>query len=77
MSTTVMQTVEIERVEMSYRRVTVNVPSGLDLIRVDLGDALAALSDAVFTGIEREGIAVRVARSVSGWCAVESSQRTC
>ncbi|QKT11576.1 hypothetical protein [Rhodococcus sp. W8901] len=32
---------------------------GLDLARVDLGDALAALSDAGFTGVEREGITVR------------------
>lgn len=44
------QTVEIEWTEVSQHRATVNVPSGLDLDCVDLGDALAA---------EREGIVVR------------------
>ncbi|MGO4205544.1 hypothetical protein AB4Z09_28185 [Rhodococcus sp. TAF43] len=32
---------------------------GLDLECVELGDALAALSDAGFTGVERERIVVR------------------
>ncbi|WJJ14471.1 hypothetical protein P9990_25080 (plasmid) [Prescottella equi] len=36
-----------------------NVASGLDLDCADLGDGLAALSDVGFTGVEREGIAVR------------------
>ncbi|WP_064078150.1 hypothetical protein [Prescottella equi] len=60
MSTTRMQTVVIEWTEVSHHRTTVNVPSGLDLTCVDLGDALAALSDVGFTGVEREGIVVRV-----------------
>lgn len=34
---------------------TDSMSPGLDLARVDLGDALAALSDAGFTGVEREG----------------------
>lgn len=38
---------------------TDSMSPGLDLARVDLGDALAALSDAGFTGVEREGITVR------------------
>lgn len=57
MSTTEMRTVELEWTEVSHHRATVNVPPGLDLACVDLGDAL---SDAGFTGVEREGIVVRV-----------------
>ncbi|BCN46557.1 hypothetical protein RE9431_48130 (plasmid) [Prescottella equi] len=56
---TTTRTVEIEWTEVSHHRATVNVPPGLDLDCVDLGDALAALSDMGFTGVEREGIVVR------------------
>lgn len=59
MNTTELQTVEIEWTEVSHHRTTVNVQPGIDLEHVDLGDALAALSDASFTGVEREGITVR------------------
>ncbi|MGO4202182.1 hypothetical protein AB4Z09_10560 [Rhodococcus sp. TAF43] len=54
-----MQTVVIEWTEVSHHRATVNVAPGLGLDGVDLGDALAALSDVGFTGVEREGMAVR------------------
>ncbi|WP_064077011.1 hypothetical protein [Prescottella equi] len=59
MNTTRMQTVVIEWTEVSQHRATVNVASGLDLDGVDLGDALAALSDVGFTGVVWEGIVVR------------------
>ncbi|WP_064078148.1 hypothetical protein [Prescottella equi] len=59
MNTTRMQTVVIEWTEVSQHRATVNVAPGRDLDGVDLGDALAALSDAGFPGVEREGIEVR------------------
>lgn len=59
MSTTEMQTVEIEWTGVSCHRTTVNVPPGFDRERSDLADALAALSDARFVGVEREGISVR------------------
>lgn len=45
--------------EVSHHRARVNVAPGLDLECVELGDALAALSDAGFTGVERERIVVR------------------
>ncbi|QBJ95482.1 hypothetical protein ERC79_05545 [Rhodococcus sp. ABRD24] len=57
--TSEMQTVEIEWTEVSHHRVAVNVAPGLGLDCVDLSDALAAPFDAGFTGVEREGIAVR------------------
>ncbi|WP_137725659.1 hypothetical protein [Prescottella subtropica] len=60
MGTTESWTVEIVWTEVSHHRVMVNVPPGLDLTSVDLGGALAALSDVGFTGVEREGITVRV-----------------
>lgn len=51
------QTVAIEWTEVSHHQATVNVAGGFDL-----GDALAALSGAGFTGVEREGITVRLVK---------------
>lgn len=44
---------------VSDHRAAVNVAPGLDLDCVDLGDALAALSEVGFTGVGHEGIMVR------------------
>lgn len=53
-----VRTVEIEWIEVSRHRATVNVPIGIDLESCDLANALADLDG--FVGLEREAITVRV-----------------